>query len=177
MELDIALILTRLQELITAPYFYPDMIWMVTPLVITLLIMHFYFGRYSKEELGWDSFVGNTLVLFFVALDLLRHIYNVEPADPLNFIFYPIKTMVALIVAVEAIMLFFADFFHFLPKKLAYLVSAPLSVNLTAYVATVVVYSDVPFNIATLYAALILFFMLFIVLNGMKLLLHFFWEA
>lgn len=175
MEFD--LILGRMQELLIAPYHYPDMIWMVTPIVVTVLTMQFYFGRYSKEELGWDTFVGNTIVLFFVALDLLRHVYNIAPADFLNFVLFPIKTSIALLVAVEAVALFFADFFHFLPKKFAYLISSPLPVNLTAYLALALVYSNIALDIYTLYATLALFLTLLIAFNGVKMLVHCFWEA
>ena len=167
----------RFFDLLNAPLHNPDMIWMVLPLGVALIAMQFYFGRYSKEELGWDSFVSNTIVLFFVAIDLLRHIYNLLPADPLNFFLYPFKTTAALIVAVESVTLFFADFFHFLPKKLAFLISSPLPVNLTAYVAMTIVYSDIPLDVYTLYAALLLFILLFIASSIIQHIVHYFWEA
>lgn len=167
----------RLTELITAPYYYPDMIWMVLPLVVTLIIMQFYFGRYREEELGWNTAVGNTLVLFFIALDLLRHVYNQPPADILNFIIYPVQTIVSLLVGFEAMALFYADFFRFLPKRLAFFISSPLPVNLTAYVAMTIVYSNIPANIYTLYAAFVLFAILFVIIHILQLFIHFAWKA
>jgi len=167
----------RLEELVTAPYYYPDMIWMVIPLITTLLIMQFYFGRYSKEEMGWNTAVGNTLVLFFIALDLLRHIYNLPPADLINFFYYPIKTMVALLVSIEALTLFFADFFRFLPKRLAFFISSPLPVNLTAYVAIALVYSHLAFDYYTILAALVLFVILFIAIHVLQFFVYKIWES
>ena len=167
----------RFQELISAPYYYPDMIWMIVPLVVTLFVMQFYFGKYSKEEMGWNTAVGNTLVLFFISLDLLRHIYNLPPADLINFFYYPIKTMVALLVSMQAITLFFADFFRFLPKRLAFFISSPLPVNLTAYVAIALVYSHLALDKYTILAGLLLFLILFIIIHILQFFVYTIWES
>lgn len=164
-------------ELLTAPYYYPDMIWMVIPLVTTLLVMQLYFGRYSKEEMGWNTAVGNTLVLFFISLDLLRNVYNIPPADLINFFYYPVKTTVAMLVGVEALTLFFADFFRFLPKRLAFFISSPLPVNLTAYVAITLVYSHLTFDRYLLLAALLLFAILFVIIHVLQYIVQFVWES
>jgi hypothetical protein len=153
----------KFTELVTAPLRFPDMIWIVTPLIITLLLMEFYFGRYSKEELGWNTAVGNSLVLIFVAIDLLRRIYGERGFSLIIFQTMEIKSFIAIIIAIEGFWIMFVDFFHILPKRFAFKLSSSLPINLTAYLAIVFVYSDVlkpntQFNyLVTFIAAIALF--------------------
>ena len=57
--------------LIKAPATNPQMIWITVPLVITTLLMTFYFGKHIKEQLGWNTALGNSVVLFFVGLKVV----------------------------------------------------------------------------------------------------------
>jgi len=167
-------ILERVMELISAPKNNPDMIWMVVPLVVTLLLMTFYFGRYETEELGWNTAVGNSLVLFFISIDLLRQIYNGEVGgilNPsiLNFEVNALKTAISLAVGFLGIMLLLVNFLHAIPKKVSFFMSSSLPINLTAYVAMTIIYTDVKFDRTTLIAALVLFFLFLGAIQMIKL--------
>lgn len=163
-------LIERTTELVVAPKENPDMLWFVIPLITVTLLMTFYFGKYKKEELGWNTAVGNTLVLVFVSMDLLRHIYNSSSPGFSNFFLDPPRSIIALIVAIEGIFLLFANFLHFLPKKAAFFISSALPVNLTAYTVMSIVYTDVKVDWLTLWSALFLFLILFLFLNMLKLL-------
>ena len=168
-NIDLMLIWYRMLELVQAPVNNPDMMWIVTPLVIALFAMQFYFGRYGKEELGWNSAVANSLILIFVSLDLFRFVYNYSaPSSSINLLLYPIKTLIAFIIIMEGICLFFADFLHFLPRKLAFLVSSSLPVNLQAYIGLALVYTDIALDKYTLFAAILLFVILLLFFTIMK---------
>jgi len=149
----------RFIELVTAPYYHRDMIWIIIPMVIVLILMELYFGRYKKEKLGWNTAVGNSIVLFFVSIDLFRYVYehNIH-LEFWQFIFENLKGLfVASIVGLSGIWMLIANFFHILPKKLAFFISSSLPINVIAYVAIVTVYSEVPFDLTTLTAGLVLF--------------------
>ena len=162
-EVTIPAIWTRMLELVTAPKQHPEMMWVVTPLVITLFLIQFYFVKYSKEELGWNTAVGNTLVLVFVSLDLFRFIYNsTVPSSFLNLLLFPTKTLVAFVVIMGGLFLFMADFLHFLPKKVAFFFSSNLPINLVSYLAIVLIYTDMEISKFTLLAALMLFVILYL---------------
>ena len=152
----------RFMDLVTAPYHHSELLWIAIPLVIIVLLMEFYFGRYVKEELGWNTAVGNSVVLLFVAMDLYRYLYTSSPfKDFFNYIFINAKgVFIATIIALEGFWLLFANFFHILPKKLAFFTSASLQINMTAYVAIVLVYSNLELDWATIIAAVILYFAL-----------------
>ncbi|MBI1969843.1 hypothetical protein HYS48_04060 [Candidatus Woesearchaeota archaeon] len=157
-------IVERIKDMVYAPSTNHDMLWIVFPLVFTLLMMEFYFGRYTREELGWNTAVGNSLVLIFVSIDLFRYLYNHPQAlGTLTFLLespVPTKMLIAMLVFIEGIILLFEDFFHRIPKRIAFFISSPLPVNLTAYVGIAIVYSNIPFDWYTILAALALFFLL-----------------
>ena len=152
----------RFWDVVTAPIRIPGMLWIVVPLVIALLLMEFYFSRYTREELGWNTAVGNSLVLIFVSIDLLRHIFgdtNFLQMDVAQ-LFVVEKTIIALAVAAGAFLLLFTEFFHWLPKKFAFFVSSSLPVNLIAYLAIILVYSSIPLDIYTIISGVLLFVLL-----------------
>lgn len=155
-------ILPRFLELLTVPFRHTDVLWIIVPLVTTLLLMEFYFGRYSDEELGWNTAFGNSIVLLFVAIDLFRHIYgNPDHITLYNLGTVIAQTLVASLVGVQALWLIFFDYFHFLPKKVAFFISSSLPNNLVAYVAIGIVYTGIGFDIVTLLSALMLFIILY----------------
>ena len=119
-------ITARFLDLIKAPINNKEMLWIVTPLIVGLIIMKLYFARYKKEKLGWNTAIGNSLALIFVAADLLRHLYLAIPSLTLytlmadNFS----KLLVILVVALGSLWLLLAEFFHFIPEKFAFLISS-----------------------------------------------------
>ena len=132
------LLFPRIYNLITAPYYQRDMLWMAVPLVVTLTLLLFYFSRYKKEELGWNTAVGNSLVMVFVAIDLIRRvsgndIMNIRSGE---------DTFIAAAILAEGMFLFFIDFFHWVPSKIAFYISSPWHVNVMAYFGVVIVYSQ-----------------------------------
>lgn len=160
-------VLYRLAQLAGAPFVNPDMLWIAVPLIVTLIIIEIYFGRYRGEKLGWNSAITNTLVLVFVSLNLFQYIFRSHPG---NFFAKMSSTgfFVALLVFVLGVLLFFADFFHWLHKKIAFKISAHLPVNLTAYTAIVIVYNKVPVEWATIVAWLLLILVLAIIFMFVK---------
>lgn len=163
----------RFLELVSAPGNHPNMIWIVTPLVIMLLLMQFYFGRYKREELGWNTAVGNSMVLIFVSLDLLRYIYGDTGINSLDVGSIPLNnfkaTIIALVVGSAGFVMMFTNFFHIMPKKFSFFISSSLPVNLMAYVAITLVYTSIPLDFFTLLAALILFVILLFFFNILHL--------
>ena len=160
----------RISELVFAPMEFPEMLWIVTPLIATTLLMTLYFGKYKREELGWNTAVGNSLVLLFVAIDLYRYVFNtLGDGTFMVFIENPVPTLVCTVVLLEGLALMLLNFFHALPKKVTFFISAPLSVNLVAYVAMAIIYSGIPADDVTVAAALSAFAILYIFMMMLKL--------
>jgi hypothetical protein len=133
--------------------------------------MTFYFGKYHKEELGWNTAVGNSVVLLFVAIDLFRYVYHLTiPGTVINYAIYPISTVICLVVVIEAVTLLFTSFFKALPKQVAFFLSAPLPVNLQAYIAVALVYTDLQLDRYTIIAVIVLFAILYCLIKLLQIL-------
>ncbi len=155
--------------LLKAPVIAPEMWWIITPLIVITLLMTFYFGKYVREKLGWNTALGNSIVLFFVGIDLLREIYNYTvPGHFLNFAINPLKTTVILAVMFEGILLTYTAFEHALPPKVMFFIASPLPVNLQAYVLTAIIYLRMKPTLYTLAAAVLLFIVLFFILRMLQ---------
>ena|SRR3989344_518919 len=166
-------VVERTQELVTAPSHFPDMIWMIIPLVAITFIMTFYFSTHKFEKMGWDTAVCNSMVGLFVAMDLLRYMYNTtSPGSIQNWFIDPIEILVILFVVAESLFLVLTEWTHFLPQKIAFFISSPLPVNLTSYVVMAIIYTDVPVDWYTLVSALVLFFVLLLVLQIIKIVIN-----
>lgn len=177
----------RLSIIVGAPARYPEMIWILTPMIFTLLLMTFYFGRYRREELGWNTAVGNSLVLIFVSIDLYQRIY--PDFNPLRAFLVFWRTLfagglgaegilpgiVAGAIFMYAIVLLTADFFHWIPKKIAFFISSGLPINVLAYFGIIFVYSRtaghniLPLDGYSLCAFILLFTALYIFLKFLQL--------
>ncbi len=160
----------RLVELLSAPAVNPQMIWIIAPLIITLLLMTFYFGKWTREEIGWNTAIGNSIVLLFVSIDLLRYVYNLSiPGSIINYELHPISTIICIIVAIEAITLMLTSFFKALPKSVTFFLCSPLPVNLQAYLAIVVVYTSITLDWFTLLAVIVLFIILYFIVKLLQI--------
>lgn len=141
----IGLILARTKKIFLAPLETPLMFWELAPLLITLLIVELYFGRYENEKLGWNSTVTNALVLCFVGSNLMHFLYL---EDLVNFTEF--RTIAPLVLIILGITLGILDFFHALPKQLAFGISSVLPINVLALVAIVVVHTGIKISYITI---------------------------
>ena len=149
----------RVMNIFQAPFEQSNMLWMLIPLLITLLAMEFYFGRYKEEELGWNTAFGNALVLLFISIDLFRHVYEPIGGSIGDVVFsaHP-KIIISLVILALALILMIINFFHFLPKKAAYIISSPPYINLVGLLAIIIVYSEsVLLDLTTLFACISIF--------------------
>lgn len=162
-------LMNRIWELLTAPSQNPEMLWMVMPLLIVTIIITLYFGRHPEEELGWNTAFGNSLVLIFVGIDLARYIFHFTmPGSIYNYIAHLEESILVGVIFVEGILLLYANYLHFLPKRMAFFISSALPVNLTAYTVMCVVYTGVAMEWMTLFAAIVLFVVLFALLRTVQ---------
>lgn len=149
----------RSLAIVDAPFKVPEMLWMLVPILGTIILMEFYFGRYKEEELGWNTAFGNALVLTFIAIDLFRHIYEpigVSISDALMS--GDAKIIISIALFGVAIFIVLLDFFHFLPKKIAYVISSSSFIHMVAILGIVIVYSvNIPLDWTTLFACTLIF--------------------
>lgn len=121
------------------------MLWVILPLVATLLAMELYFGVYSSEELGWNTATGNSLFLVLISCDLFRQLFRSGAISLETMKASPTLFTIAGSLLFFGIVTFLFNFKHALPRKFAFSISSILPVNLFAYLAVVLVYSNLPY--------------------------------
>ncbi len=153
-------IFNRFLDILLAPIRNPEMLWIAIPLIITIFMMEFYFGKHKEEELGWNTAYGNAIVLIFVAVDLIRYTYNLGELFSFN-----IKTLIIGLVIIDGILLTLIDFYHLLPKTFAFGLSSKLPINFLAYCAIIFIYESLPIDAITLGGLFLALLLLFIIMK------------
>ena len=128
-------------EILNAPLQNMDILWTLIPLFLTVIFIEFYFSRYSREEIGWNTAFGNSLVLIFISVALAKHIYEN------SLIYDPMKIGVLVSLILFGLILSIIDYYHILPKKIAFKISSAIPINFVAFVAIILVYtSNIPID-------------------------------
>ena len=156
-------------DFLIAPLRYPEMIWILIPLFGTVILMELYFGRYPREDIGYHAALENTMYLLFVSVDLIRYlIVN-------NQIMNTIKVYFIVFIVIYAFIMSILDFYHKLPRHVAFKTSSKSILGFTAYIAIIVVYSDILLNLNNLSTATTLasIFLLFFVYRLFMIFVHF----
>lgn len=162
------LIFERVLEILKQPIINKEMLWILLPMLVSLFLIELYFGRYTKEELGWNSAISNSLVLFFVGLNLASWLYSNQmlvgfiKVEPTLFKIALTKTVIAAAIILESILLLILNFFHAVNKKFAFGISSALIINFIGTMSIIFVYSEIPFDIIDLPAVLLIFIALII---------------
>jgi hypothetical protein len=148
----LTIIWNRLLELMETPRHTPEMLWFLIPLIATLFVIEFYFGRYRQERMGWNTAIENNLVLLFVALDLLRHLSSAGT----EITQFNARLTMAVVIGVIAVLFIILEFFHAISEKFAFMISSHFVINLIAVFVVIIVYSTVPIDIPTMVVVLAL---------------------
>ena len=165
----------RMHDLIVAPAKNPDMLWTLAPLMIALILMQLYFGHNKDEALGWNTAFGNSIALIFISVSLLRTVYLLTGKTRiLDFLWLDvgitdIRILIIGFLFLYGILLSMLSFFHWLPEKIAFFVMNGISINVTAYVAIVLVNSEnIPLDRHTVIAGVVIFVLVYIIATILK---------
>lgn len=122
-------------ELLYAPVIHSSMLWILVPVILAIGLMDIYFSRYPREGIGHHMSLENTIFLLFISFNLF---YNVIVNNPSH-----LKTYVSIGFVVAWLFIGLMDFFHKLPTQLILNTSSKLLVAFSAYIAIILIYSDV----------------------------------
>lgn len=157
-------VLSRLGMILKAVFNHPEMLWILVPITLSMILISYYFGKYKKEELGWNTAFGNGVVLLFACVDLFRYLYN-EHILGLN----P-YTLLVTVVLFEGVFLTLLDFLHALPKSFAFALSSGMTVNTISLCLILLVYGKIPLDYITAIAVAIMASVIVLLLRIMQLL-------
>lgn len=156
-----ALVVDRFMELLFAPFFNSQILWIAAPLLIATLLMALYFGKHPSENLGWNTAFGNSMVFLFVAIDIVRTLYNsTVPGAWYNLVSPPLYAGVTIALLGIGILLLLVNYYHVLPRKLDFLLCSGPPVNVACYTLASIVYAGVTPDRYTFFGALFLLLVL-----------------
>jgi len=161
-------ILPRFFEIISSPFTSSEMLWIAIPLIIVLLFMEIYFGRWRNEKLGWSSSFANWITLLFVGVNLFNQMlirYSEAGTIPIEVVY---KFLLIFLIFLMAISFMIVLFLHAIPKSASYIVSSPLTIYTFAFVMIALVYSDIPLDFSTLIAALLVYIVVLVIFKIIK---------
>ncbi len=149
-------LIPRLIELFLVPFIYPEIFWIIAPLITAVILMSLYFGRYKNESIGWnDAFAGN-IALLFVGLNLLQVLWNKE-------MLLSGKALFIYCILAYNISQLILNYFHKMPKKLSFFINSVLPINFINYFAIILIYSDIVLDFSTFIAGIFFFLIVYLI--------------
>jgi hypothetical protein len=141
-----------------APIQHTEILPSLLPIILGAIVIELYFGKYSKERLGWNSSVSNSIIWLATGLNLyFTETFSTTLEKNATFLLIGMGGFVGAM-----------DFFHVWPKNLAFLASAPTVVYLLAYVTVVAVKTPIPVNEVTIQGAIIFSVCAFVGFEALK---------
>ncbi|MEF8880770.1 MAG: hypothetical protein V5A72_02995 [Candidatus Nanohaloarchaea archaeon] len=131
------------ETLVFAPLRQPDLLPTVLPLIVGALVIELYFGKYTSEELGWNTSVGNAVIWATTGINLLL---TTEMTQQESYVAYGLISLGGIIG--------YMDFFHKWPDTVAFVVSSSGIVYALAYVAAIMIKTPLSVTNVTLKGSL-----------------------
>jgi len=152
-----------------APFKDLSALWMLIPLLIIWFILEIYFGTHKKEQLGWNTALGNGISMFWITVALMRNLFQ-NNFEAFTFL----KFSGVFILFIYAIFISYISFQHKFSAKVTYAISAPTPVYFISGVIVLWAYGALEIGLWIFVDLMILFL---IVLGVVELLRKFLPEA
>ncbi len=149
-----------------------NVLWEILPLIIATVLVIAYYEKYDHEKPTWDSYYSTSIVLLFVSMSLLRHIYHIDDAGSYNFIEYQAKSLAAVLILFLGFVLIKFNFEHLLPERYALYVSSPITIHLIAFAVVLFVHSERNLTWIGFLSLIIIISLLSLIFNSIKFPLH-----
>jgi hypothetical protein len=134
------------EQFLVTPINQPEILPTVLPLIVGAVIIELYFGKYTREELGWNTSVGNAVIWATTGITLLM---TTEMNQQEKFAAYALIGIGGLVG--------YMDFYHKWPETVAFIISSSGIVYTLAYIAIIMIKTSMTFNPVTMKAAAIFF--------------------
>ncbi|MBR9675800.1 hypothetical protein GOV05_02220 [Candidatus Woesearchaeota archaeon] len=130
--------------------------WLLAPIFLFWVVLEFYFDKHKKEELGWNTALGNGLSLFWVAISCVKYIFTLEFTMQTFWRTFWIFTIFS-----YALFIISMSFSHQIKDKQLYLLASPTPIYYLSAVLVLLSYGVLEFtwiilfDLAFLYGAII----------------------
>ncbi|QGA80557.1 hypothetical protein [Candidatus Nanohalobium constans] len=136
-----------LKSFILTPIKQPDILPTVLPLILGGLVIELYFGKHTREDLGWNTSVGNAIIWVTTGVTLLMTTPSLSRMEE-----YAAYSLIG-----TGIFIGYMDFYHKWSETVAFVVSSSGVVYTLAYIGVILIKTSTPINEVTLKASGIFF--------------------
>ncbi|WEL23547.1 hypothetical protein [Candidatus Nanohalovita haloferacivicina] len=135
-----------LETFIYTPIRQPELLPTLLPIIIGGIVIELYFGRFTHEELGWNTAVGNAIIWITTGANLLINSNLSAGEEKAAYSLIGIGAIVG-----------YMDFYHKWPDTIAFIVSSSGIVYTLAYITVIFVKTDLGVTPDTLRGAAVFF--------------------
>ena len=107
-------------EILKAPFVDLSALWMLIPLLILWIVLTIYFGMHKKEVLGWNTSLGNGIAVFWITVELMRHLFK----NSFEYFSFD-KFFVVLLLLCYSMFICYISFKHTFTARTTYILSSP----------------------------------------------------
>ncbi|MBI2499670.1 hypothetical protein HYV88_05500 [Candidatus Woesearchaeota archaeon] len=164
-------LIPRFLKIIITPWLHKEALWLVIPLIVILFFIEAYFGRNKTEQIGWNTAFGNAVSLFWISVLLFKFLVENNLVNQ-TFYYTQLKGLILVgILLTWSLILLVSDYFHALSKKIAFLISSVIPVNVTAYIFISIIVGKIPIDKTTILASILLFIVTILFFTLFKLMI------
>ena len=150
-------ILDGFNEIFSAPFKDVSIWWLLTPIILFWLVLEVYFGMYKRENLGWNTALGNGLNLFWIVVIILKALFT-KGSD----LFSIDKLIVVVVITVYSIFLIFISFTHKIKEKIFFVFASPTVVYYLSGIAVLWTHGLITINLWVVIDLIILYIIILI---------------
>jgi hypothetical protein len=145
-------IFTGFKEVFLAFVKDPSIWWLIAPIILFWAIIEIYLDIYKKEELGWNTALGNGLSVFWVCIICLKFLFETGLKN-----FRWSKLIAVILIFLYGLLIITNSFYHRLKKNISFILAAPTPVYFLSLVIILWTYGLLPITIWIILDLVILF--------------------
>ena len=128
---------TAFTEIIKSIFHDLSIFWFLGPVLLFWLILEVYFSKYKREELGWNTALGNGLSVFWVLIVSIKYLFEDHMAN-----FEWPKFIALMVILVYAFFIIINSFSHKLKANVFFLLASPTIIYYLSGVAILWTYGE-----------------------------------
>jgi len=151
------------KAIVSSPFKEKAVFWLIIPVLLLWIVIELYFDKHKKEQLGWNTALGNGVTLFWITVSLMKYLFE---NHRINFT-WP-KFIAVSLILLYGLFISYVAFNHVFPAKVTYLLASPTAVYYLSIVAVLWGYGSLIISKWVLLDLVIIF----LIIVGVELLLR-----
>ncbi|MBU0536640.1 MAG: hypothetical protein KKE20_06750 [Nanoarchaeota archaeon] len=147
-------------DILKSPFVDLSALWFILPLIILWLILEIYFDLHSDEELGWNTALGNSITMFWMAIQLMRFLFTGKMEH-----FGWLKITFVIILFSYSIFLAYISFTHKVDKDITFHLASPTTVYYWSGIVALWVYGSLAVTLWIFIDIILLFLILLFIVS------------